>query len=168
VTLSESLRARWSAARARLPNTQTETPSTLHFTSHLFRHGQCIYTLYVQYFFSLITRQRRVSPWILPVQLVHYGIFTFPSQCQRHLKAVIHLQMASVKKAPFLANHVAVARSSVTVLTLSARDVLRAAIKVVSTSCKEDIYHSADSNTWSDDIVPERHPSRTLRNWRIV
>ena len=169
MTPSESLRELGgAAARARLPNTQTETPSTLHFTSHLFRHGQCIYTLYVQYFFSLITRQRRVSPWILPVQLFHYGIFTLPLQCQRHLKAAIHLQMASVKRAPFPANHVAVARSSVMALTLFARDVLRVAIKVVSTSCEEDIYHPADSNTWSDDIVPERHPSLIPRNWRIA
>ena len=165
MTGSESFRELGgAAARARLPEAQPATPSP----THCFPHGQCIYTLHVQYFFTLITRRRRVAPLVFRSKLFHYGIYTFPLQCQRHLKAAMHPQMASVKRAPSPANHAAVARSSVMALTLFARDALRVAIKPVSTSCKRLVYPSAYSNTHPNDFAPELHPSLIPRNWRTV
>lgn len=151
--------------RAFQKRNQQHLSRELHFT--LARHGQCIYALYVQYLFSLITRRRRVGSSFLRSELFHYGISTFPSKCQRHLKAATHLQMASVRRAPSRVSHAVVAKSSVTALILFARDVLRVEIKVVSTSCKNEIYHSAYSITWSDKSdkpVSEHHPSPTPRN----
>lgn len=160
----ELQRARWCCGACATSRSATSNTFLGDLTSHWFQHGQCIYTLYVQYFFSIITRRRRVDSSFLRSELFHYGISTFSSQCQRHLKAATHLQMAFVRKAPSPANHVAVARSSVMALTLSARDVQRVAIKVVFTSCKNDVCYSADFITRSDKFVPERHPSLTPRN----
>lgn len=104
-------------------NQQTSNTFSTDSTSYLFRHGQCIY---VQYLSRLTAHPRRVGSPFLRSVLFHYGIFTFSSQeCQRHLKAAIHLQMASVKRAPFPASHVAVARSSVMEPIPFARDALR-------------------------------------------
>jgi hypothetical protein len=54
--------------------------------------------------------------------------------------STIHLQMAFMRRTPSLAIHVAIARSSVMALTLFARDVLRVAIKAVSTGCENNFY----------------------------
>ena len=164
VAQRELQRARWCCGACATSRSATSNTFLGDLTSHWFQHGQCIYTLYVQYFLSIITRRRRVDPSFPRSELFHYGISTFPSQCQRHLKAATHLQMAFVRKAPFPANHVAVARSSVMALTLSARDVLRVAIKVVFTSCKNDVCYSADFIIRSDKSVTERHPSLTPKS----
>lgn len=160
----ELQRARWCCGACAPSRSATSNTSP----THCFPHGQCIYTLHVQYFFTLITRRRRVKSLVFRSKLFHYGIYTFPSQCQRHLKAATHPQMASVKRAPSPANHAAVARSSVMALTLFARDALRVAIKPVSTNCKRVVYPSAYSNTHPNDLAPELHPSLIPRNWRTV
>jgi hypothetical protein len=54
--------------------------------------------------------------------------------------STIHLQMAFMLRPPSLAIHVVLTRSSVMALTLFARDVLRVAIKAISTGCENNLY----------------------------